>query len=84
MKLNIPASELEWIFADFKEQRLLAVGPAVASARVLRNNLTHDFGPSNAEKVVRAAPLLIPMMERFLNCTNDVLAYLRANFANVS
>jgi hypothetical protein len=84
MKLHIPASELGWIFADINEQHLLAGGLALASARVLRNNLTHDFGPTNAEKLVRSAPVLIRMMERFLNCTNDVLAHLRANFAHVS
>jgi hypothetical protein len=83
MKLRIPVAELDWIFADIKEQHLLVGGLSVASARVLRNNLTHDFGPSNAGKLVRSSPVLIPMMERFLSCSDDVLAYLQANFAHV-
>jgi hypothetical protein len=82
MELHISASELEWIFADFKQQKLLEGGLAPASARVLRNNLIHNFGPSNVKKIVLAAPVLIPMMERFLNCTDDVFAHLQARFAH--
>lgn len=80
MKLRISASEIEWLFADFNEQHLLLDEIALGSARILRNNLAHDFGPTNAEKLVKSAPVLIPIMERFLDCANDVLAYLQANF----
>jgi hypothetical protein len=84
MKLRILPAELDCIFADIKEQHVLAGGAVLTSARVLRNNLTHDFGPTNAEKLVRSAPVLIPMMMRFLNCTNDVLAYQRTHFVHVA
>jgi hypothetical protein len=85
MGLSIPAADLDWLFADHNEQYLLVVaGSLQTSARLLRNNLTHDFGPTNAEKLVQHASALIPKMQAFLNCARDVLAYQRANFAHVS
>lgn len=84
MGLAITEAELQWIFADHAQQRVLTGGLAPASARVLRNNLTHDFGPTNADKITQSAPALVPIMERFLNCTPAVLVYLRRNFAHVA
>jgi hypothetical protein len=53
------------------------------SARLLRNKLIHDFGPTNAENIVRHAAILIPKMINFLDCAKHVLAYQRATFGSV-
>lgn len=37
------------------------------SARVLRNNLFHEIGPSNAKKVMMHSSELLPKMKRFLH-----------------
>lgn len=83
--LGISPDRLEWIFADHQEQRLLqSVSPAVCnSARVLRNNLTHDFGPTNVAIITRHASFLNPVLLGFLGCTDQVLSYLRAHFSGV-
>jgi hypothetical protein len=49
------------------------------SARVLRNNLVHDFGPTRAKKVAAASARLTPAMKRFLAEVPHVVAYLVAN-----
>jgi hypothetical protein len=82
MNLSIPAGDLNCLFADYNEQHLLPPG-VKTSARLLRNKLAHDFGPTNVGSVARDAPDLIAKMTTFLKCVNEVLAYQKANFAHV-
>jgi hypothetical protein len=84
--LNLPVApnDLDCLFADHNEQHLLGPRTSVrASARVLRNTLTHDFGPTNAQNIVEHAAILIPKMINFLDCAKHVLAFQRATFGSV-
>jgi hypothetical protein len=84
MNLSITPFKLDCVFADLQEQRLLTRTAGVqVSARILRNKLTHDFGPTNIDKILGSASILIPMMSTFLNCTQAVLAYQRTHFTYV-
>jgi len=47
------------------------------SARLLRHELIHDFGPTHARDLVERAPVYIPRMKAFLACSADVLSYLK-------
>jgi hypothetical protein len=84
--LSIPHQDLDWLFADFNEQHILRSSNPdwTNSARYLRNNLTHDFGPSNVARVSRHAPLLNPKLDMFLSCVPDILKYQRLHFAGVA
>jgi hypothetical protein len=85
MNLVITPADVDWIFAEYNEQHLLIpAGTARASARHLRNNMTHDFGPTNADNLVQHADFLTPKMIILLGCAKDVLAYLHANFQHVA
>jgi hypothetical protein len=50
------------------------------SARDLRDAVVHNFGPTGVGYVLRKAGVFLPMMDRFLSCRPQVLAYLRANW----
>lgn len=82
--LRVQLLDLDCLFAEYNEQHLLhAAGTVRTSARLLRNKLTHEFGPTNAEKILRQSGVLIPKMIAFLSCIPHVLAYQRARFADV-
>jgi hypothetical protein len=84
MNLPIQMADLDWLFADFNEQRLLiAAAGEQYSARFLRNRLSHDFGPWNAKDLIEHGPAHIPRMKAFLACTPNVLAFNKANFGYV-
>lgn len=81
MGLPIGVNDLNWLFADHGEQHLLQTQGS--SARVLRNSLTHDFGPTNAQHLISAASTHLSRMLTFLGCTRHVLTFLHTNFAHV-
>lgn len=86
-KIGVPVSsqDLDWIFADFNEQHLLqATSTWTNSARYLRNNATHDFGPSNVARVTSHAPFHNPKMEAVLASVPKILDYQRRHFAGVA
>ncbi len=85
MNLPIQTADLDWLFADVNEQRLLIAPKGERySARFLRNRLSHDFGPWNAKDLIEHAPAHIPRMKSFLACTPAVLAFNKANFGHVA
>ncbi len=85
LSLTVRQTELAWIFADFNEQSLLpAISPRTPSARVLRNSITHDFGPSNVARIADLARSHNPRMKRFLGCAEEVLSYQRQHFSDIS
>ncbi len=83
--LSVLEQDLDWLFADLNEQHLL--GPTSGwtnSARHLRNNLTHDFGPTNVARVAKHAPFLNPKMKSFLGCVPEILAYQCLHFSGIA
>lgn len=86
LNLSISTNDLDYLFADFNEQGILqsTSAPCNRSARVLRNTLGHDFGPSNVSQVSRHAGFLIPKMTAFLACASQVLAYQKAHFSGIA
>lgn len=83
LKLSISPDDLEYLFATFSKQNLLPASQCNSSARVLRNKLGHDLGPSNIEKILNHADFIIPRMNKFLACAKQVLAYQEANFSDI-
>ena len=85
LNLSIADNYLDYLFADYTEQGVLrGYDPQhTKSARVLRNTLVHDFGPSNANKVSLHAKFLVPKMTVFLDGSKEVLAYLKQHFGGV-
>ena len=85
LNLSIADNDLDYLFAEATEQGVLrGYDPQhTKSARVLRNTLVHDFGPSNANQVSSHAGFLVPKMTTFLDCAKEVLAYLKQNFSGV-
>lgn len=83
--LPVAPADLDWLFADHNEQTLLTPRTIEvrSSARVLRNDLTHDFGPTHFALVGQHAPFLNPKMETLLHCIPGILAHLRANFSHI-
>ena len=81
LKLPVTPSDLDDLFADHQIRPLLGSNP---SARVLRNTLSHDFGPWHVQLLKTQAPMLLPKMLAFLGCDHDVLAYLKSNYAHVA
>ena len=53
------------------------------SARNLRDSLSHNFGPTNVDRVLKHAVGLLPNMDKFLSCAPEVLAYQKAHFASI-
>jgi len=83
--LPVAHDDLEWVFADFHEQGLLQSPTPVCntSARVLRNTLGHDLGPTNVARIMAHAPFHNPKMRSFLRCVEPVLAYQRIHFSGI-
>jgi len=78
MKLPVTDGELDVLF-------LVKPPPAQnTSARHLRNEIVHNFGPWNVENVVEHSDKLNMGMRRFLKkCTPAVLEYLDVNYAHL-
>jgi len=84
MSLPISDTDLERLFADQYDPQILTSNAANGgSARVLRNNLVHEFGPTNAAHVINHAAFYVPTMAVLLKCTPAVLGYLRDHFSHV-
>jgi hypothetical protein len=85
LDLAISKEELDWLFADFNQQNLLRSTHSdwTASARHLRNILSHDFGPSNVARIAEHAPFHNPRMKSFLECVPQILAYQKLHFSEV-
>ena len=85
--LSLPANvaQLEWLFAGKTEQTHLQGRTALlnASARVLRDKLVHDFGPTNVDRIAAHARFHLPMMEAFLGLHPRVLSHLEQHFQHV-
>ena len=74
MKLPVMDSELDKLFLSSSK----------SSARYLRNEIVHNFGPTNVGNVVKHSAVLNQKMHEFLeNCTPEVLKYLKTNYANL-
>jgi hypothetical protein len=50
------------------------------TARMLRNALNHDFGPSRVKLVRSHCKELLPIMRKFLACIDEVHKYQMQNF----
>jgi len=84
LSLTIGMDDLACTFADFNEQSLLhSIANVDRSARLLRNNLGHDFGPTNVAHIVERASFHNRRMQAFLGCGAQVLAYQRAQFSTI-
>ena len=82
--LSVLEQDLAWLFAGDRQQHMLRPTSAITnSARYLRNNLTHDFGPTNVARITQHAPFLNPKMKSFLGCVPKILAYQRAHFSRI-
>jgi hypothetical protein len=82
--LTVPPQDLDWIFAESSEQNLLqSTSDWTSSARCLRNDATHDFGPTNVARVMKHAPFHNPKMQAVLACVPTILEYQRQHFAEV-
>ena len=74
--MNIPATD-----DDLDE---LFLSNSVTSARYWRNEIVHNFGPSNVSNVMKHSLKLNFRMHDFLeNCTPTVLRYLKANYEHL-
>jgi hypothetical protein len=82
--MTFPVDDLQFIFADYRRSRNADPQPPLpigTSARMLRNYLVHDFGPTNVNKLAeRPASLIAPKMVQFLACTKEVIAHLKRNW----
>lgn len=58
-------------------ESLFSANPLTRSARVLRNKLVHELGPTHVKHIVDDGPSFIPKMKQFLGCAPEVLAHLR-------
>lgn len=85
LALPVSSDDLQWLFADFKEQRLLQTStPGISySARCLRNKVMHDFGPSHIALVAAHAPFLNPKLQALLASVPAILEYQTRHFCNV-
>jgi hypothetical protein len=70
MNLRIPVPDLDVLF---KTQ----TGSNPSTAREMRRRLFHDFGPTNVSHIRQHAPQLIPIMVRFIDDIDLVLAHLQ-------
>jgi hypothetical protein len=82
LSLPISADDLCYLFADRQElPKLHALHPPCdESARIMRNKVGHDLGPTNVGHVRDRAAFFIPKMAAFLDCSKNVLAHLSAHF----
>jgi hypothetical protein len=83
--LSVLEEDLDWLFASDGQQHLLRpTAEFTNSARHLRNNLTHDFGPTNVARITKHAPFLNPKMKSLVGRIPEILAYQRLHFSKVS
>jgi hypothetical protein len=82
LKLPVLTDSLCFLFADRKDlPRLHALNaPWPESARIMRNKVGHDLGPTNIEHVRDRALFFIPKMAAFLGCSTRVLSHLSAHY----
>jgi hypothetical protein len=74
MKLGIPDAELDALFLSNDK----------TTARYWRNEIAHNFGPSNVGNIVKHSAALNKRMHDLLDAyTPAVLAYLRANYSHL-
>jgi hypothetical protein len=74
MNLGVTDAELDVLF----------LRKSKASARYWRDEIAHNFGPSNIENVIQHSRTLNARMHKFLNiCTPQVLNFLKANYAHL-
>ena len=70
----MPATELDALFANNN-----------ISARYWRNQIAHNFGPSNVKSVVQHSGVLNGKIHEFLKTyTSQVLRYLSTTYAHLS
>ena len=69
MGVSVSPAELDAIF-----------GPSDTSARELRHQIVHDFGPSNVKKADDHCQSHNQTMRKFLDCIEEIHEYQRKNF----
>jgi hypothetical protein len=75
MQLPVTHTELDVIFLNKRTKN--------TSARYWRNEIAHNFGPSNVDNVIRYSAILNHRMQEFLEkCTPAVLNHLKRDDAN--
>jgi hypothetical protein len=73
--VTFPVDELQFIFAGPKDPKVPP--PIGTSARLLRNDLAHDFGPTKLSDISKpATSFFIPKMIQFLNSSKEVVHHL--------
>ena len=79
--LTFPPDDLQFIFADYKRRTRpdpQPPSPIGTSARMLRNDVIHDFGPTNVGKLGQSpATVIVPKMVKFLACTHELVSHLK-------
>jgi hypothetical protein len=80
--LTFPLGDLAHLFEQHVSTTVKPLQEPI-SARDLRDAVVHNFGHTNVRYVHKKAPVLLPMMDRFLGCTPDVIAYLKAHFSKI-
>lgn len=67
---SVSRSDIESIFSS----------KITRSGRNLRNNIIHEIGPAHAKQIAAEAPVLVPKMKSFINCTSEVVNCIVNNF----
>lgn len=85
LSISISDVELDYIFSARSQESALANHDEshVRSARELRNDLAHDFGPTRVKHIEDELAFLTPKMESFLSCKIEVLDFLKDNYAHI-
>lgn len=85
LRLSIAPDDVAYIFAA-RTQDAVPHAPAERvgkSARILRNTLSHNFGPSNVAVITATAGFYVPKMRSFLSGIGEVLEYQKAHFNSI-
>ena len=85
LPFSYPKDDLLYLFATRRElPTLLQKDQSIGwSARILRNKLGHELGPGNVRRIVKCAPVFEPRFLAFLDCHEQILAHLKANYSHV-
>jgi hypothetical protein len=85
LSLSISSDDLCCLFADHRDlSKFRALNPPCSkSARLWRNEIGHNFGPTTVQNVETYARFFIPKMTSFLDCAKKVTAYQKANFSGI-
>src|SRR5260370_3774675 len=71
--ITFPVDQLQYIFANEKDPPIPP--PIGTSARLIRNDLAHDFGPTKVFNIGKVADSLFnPKMSQFLGSSEQALA----------